>query len=86
MRAKQHLGFIYPGQTIEQILNKVVDISRAVKNDPPQAIFIHAGDNEIRKEISPKQIGNNMKKTISKLHSKFPHAKVVISSIPSVPH
>ena len=84
-RGLNSIGFVYPGQTIEQISNKVEDISKAVENDPPQAILIHAGDIEIREEIIPQQIGKNMKKTISKLHSKFPHAKVVISSIPSVP-
>lgn len=77
---------IYPGQTIGQILNRILPLCHFMKKKKrPDAVLVHAGDIEVRDHsISVSSIAENMRQLCSELRSIFPSTRVIISGLPHV--
>ena len=82
-RGLNSIGFVYPGQTIKQIADRIDSVNVHVANDQLDAILVHAGDIEIRSPSTTiSEVSTDMETTITQLQSKFPKARIAISSIP----
>ena len=82
-RGLNSTGYVYPGQTLKQISDRIDSINVKETDSPLGAILIHAGDLEVRTlSTAITEISEDMDTVVTQLHSKFPTARIVISSIP----
>ena len=78
-------AFVYPGQVVSQIKDRIDNIQETVVNFKPDAILLHAGDIEVRdRSISILRIIEDVKGLIAHVQTKF-GSKVVVSGLPHVP-
>jgi hypothetical protein len=76
-RGLDSTGYVYPGQTTVQIRNRIDKIDYN-----PDAVLVHTGDIEVRAQHIPLTvIIDNLKCFASDLHTKFPSARIVFSSL-----
>jgi hypothetical protein len=74
-------AYVYPGQSASQIRDRIDKIDCKAN-----AILVHAGDIEVRSNSNNvRETVNNMKRLVSDLRTKFPSARLILSSLPPVP-
>ena len=79
-------AFVYPGQTTSQIRRRTDNIVKATKSKP-KAILIHSADIEIRDFTTcVSKIVNDVKALVTDLHERCEDSRIILSSLPLVPH
>jgi len=78
-------GFVYPGQTIDQLKGRIDATAKALQDRHPDAILVHAGDIEARERTSLSSITSAMQELTVNLQRQFPSSRIILSGLPLVP-
>jgi GTP cyclohydrolase II len=77
-------GYVYPGQTVQQITSRVKNLG--LRTQMPDAILVHVGDIEIRdSSCSVTTITKNIRTFVNAVRSESFHTPIIISGLPNVP-
>lgn len=77
-------GYVYPGQTAEQVTRRVKSINLSAHT--PSAVLLHAGDIEVRNPShSVSSISKNIRSLVETVKSESPNTAIIISGLPHVP-
>jgi lysophospholipase L1-like esterase len=74
-------GFVYPGQSVKKIAERVQFISSS--DHSPDAVVCHAGDIEMRRYSTPvSEVVNDYEQLINEIQRRLPQARILVSGVP----
>ena len=78
-------GFVYPGQSAQQIVHRVKSMN--LPSQSPDAILVHVGDIEVRDiSRSVSTITTNIKRLKDVIRSESAETSIIISGLPQTPN
>jgi hypothetical protein len=76
-------AFVYPGQTVDFINDRVEEIARSFSTDQPDATVVHVADIEVRNQSIPiSDICSGLEKLVESIRTRFTYTRIVLSSLP----